>query len=413
MARFHFRAISAKGETIEGEIEAADQPAVIEQLRQRKQMPLAIQPAGTPLGRAARSGSLNWLNQPLFERGRMRQSDVAVMTRELATLLNAGLTVDQSLKFLIDVAASEPQRRLLTDLLENVQGGSTFADALDNHHMIFSNAYISLVRAGEAGNALQDVLSRLAQFLDQSEQLAQQVKSALVYPIMLMIMAGVSVMILLTLVVPQFTPLFDEAGADLPLLTQMVVSLGEAAERFWWLALIAVIGLALWFRAQLREPSSRARIDRFALKLPLIGDLLAKIDTARLARTLGTLLTNGVALPTALLIAKETMGNAVLKETLGATLTAVKEGKGIAEPLGQAKVFPKLATHLIAVGEKSGNLETMLDKISTIFDQEVNATIERLMTLLVPILTIGVGVVIALIIGAILTAILAAYQLPI
>ncbi len=233
MTRFHFRALSGKGETIEGEIEAADQAAVVEQLRQRQQLPVAIQPAGTPFGPKRKPGSFDWLNQPLFERGRMRQSDVAIMTRELATLLNAGLTVDQSLKFLIDVAASESQRRLLADLLEKVQGGSTFADALDDHRAIFSNAYISLVRAGEAGNALNDVLLRLAQFLDQSEQLTQQVKSALVYPIMLMFMAGVSAVILLTLVVPQFTPLFETAGAELPLLTRIVVGLGEAAERYW------------------------------------------------------------------------------------------------------------------------------------------------------------------------------------
>lgn len=413
MARFQFRAIGAKGETVEGEMDAADQQAVVEQLRQRQQMPLAIQPAGTPLGPRRKTNPVDWLNQPLFVRRGLRKSEIAVMTRELATLLNAGLTVDQSLKFLIDVAANEPQQRLLADLLENVQGGLTFADALENHRGTFSNAYISLVRAGEAGNALQDVLTRLAQFLDQSEQLTQQVKSALVYPIMLLIMAGVSVMILLTLVVPQFTPLFEQAGAELPLLTRLVVGLGEAAEAYWWLALILAAGLVLWFRSQLREPESRARIDRLALKLPLFGDLLAKIDTARLARTLGTLLANGVALPTALAIAKETMGNAVLRDTLGSTLTAVKEGKGIAAPLDRAKVFPKLATHLIAVGEKSGNLEAMLDKLSTIFDQEVKATIERLMTLLVPVLTIGVGLVIATIIGAILTAILAAYQLPI
>lgn len=413
MARFHFRALSGKGETIEGEIEAPDQATVVEQLRQRQQMPVAIQPAGTPLDQNRTSGSFDWLNQPLFERRSMRQADVAVMTRELATLLTAGLTVDQSLKFLIDVAAGEPQRRLLADLLEKVQGGSTFADALDNHRLIFSNAYISLVRAGEAGNALHEVLSRLAEFLDRSEQLTQQVKSALVYPIMLLLMAGVSVVILLTLVVPQFTPLFETAGAELPFLTRIVVGVGEMAERYWWLALILSVGLALWLRAQFREPSSRARIDRMALKLPLIGDLIAKIDTARLARTVGTLLANGVALPTALSIAKDTMSNAVLRETLGSTLAAVKEGKGVAGPLGRSGVFPKLATHLIAVGEKSGQLETMFLKVAMIFDQEVKTTIERLMTLMVPILTIGVGLVIATIIGAILTAILAAYQLPI
>ena len=413
MARFQFRAVSTKGETLEGEIEAADRNAVIEQLRQRQQMPLAIEPAGTKVTRGSPAGFSLSLDQPLFQRGRVGHRDVAVMTRELSTLLNAGLTVDQSLSFLIDVAASEPQRQLMASLLKKVQGGSTLAAALENHKATFSNAYISLVCAGETGNALNEVLARLAHFLDRSEQLTQQVKSALVYPIILLIMASISVVVLLALVVPQFTPLFESAGAELPALTKLVVGLGEAAEAYWWLILLGGLVIALWIRAQLRNPASRARIDRLSIRLPLIGDLIAKIDTARLARTVGTLLASGVALPNAISIAQETMGNALLRDTLENTLNAVKEGERMAVSLEQAKVFPKLATHLIAVGERSGQLEAMLLKTAEIFDQEVETTIERLITLLVPLLTIGVGIVIATIIGAILTAILAAYQLPI
>lgn len=413
MARYHFRALGSKGETIEGELDAADQSAVVEQLRKRQQMPLAIQPKGTPLGSSSRSGLFAWLNQPLSLRRGLRQRDVLIMTRELSTLLNAGLTVDQSLSFLIDIAENENLRRLIADLLEKVQGGSTLANALEDHNATFSNAYISLVRAGESGNALNEVLARLAQFLDRNEQLTNQVKSALVYPMMLMIMAGISIVVLLALVVPQFTPLFESAGAELPALTQVVVGLGDAAKNYWWLALIVTTGLALWMRAQFRDPVSRAHIDRAALKLPMIGDLIAKIDTAKLARTVGTLLMNGVALPHALAIAKDAMGNATLRDHLAETLTAVKEGKRVAASLEHAGAFPKLATHLIAVGERSGQLDVMLLKIAEIFDSEVKTTIERLMTLLVPVLTIGIGIVIATIIGAILTAILAAYQLPI
>jgi general secretion pathway protein F len=413
MARFHFRAVTGKGDTIEGEIEAASQEAVIEQLRRRQQLPLAVEPAGSAAARAG-SGSLGaWLNQPLFQKRRLGPAEVAVITRELATLLNAGLTVDQSLRFLLDVAEGEATRRLLADLLEQVQGGTTLADALASHEETFSTADVSLVRAGEAGGALNDVLARLAEYLDRAEQLAQQVRSALVYPIMLLVMAAISVLILLTVVVPQFTPMFESAGAELPFLTRLVVGLGEAAKNYWWLALLVVLALVLVVRAQLRNPVSRARIDGMALKLPILGDLLAKIDTARLARTLGTLLANGVALPTALGIARQTLGNAVLRETVENTLAAVREGKGVAGPLAQAGVFPKLAVHLLAVGEKSGQIEAMLLKIAEIFDQEVKATVERAMTLLVPLLTIGVGLVIATIIGAILSAILSAYQLPI
>ncbi len=411
MARFQFRAVDSKGETVEGEIEAADQTAVVDQLRKREQIPLSINPAGSDASGA--SALRRFLEQPLFSGGGVRQRDIAVMTRELSTLLNAGLNVDQALGFLLDVTQNERQRRLVSDLLEKVQGGSTLAAALEDHKNIFSNAYIGLVRAGESGNALNDVLTRLAEYLDSNERLNEQVKSALVYPIMLMVMASISIVVLLALVVPQFTPLFESAGADLPALTRLVVGLGDAAKNYWWLGLLILFGLWLWGRSQLSNPTSRAWIDRFALKIPLVGELIAKIDTARMARTVGTLLTNGVALPHALSIAKETMSNSMLRDTLGETLTGVKEGKRVAASLERADVFPKLAIHLIAVGERSGQLDVMLNKVAEIFDQEVKTTVERLMTLLVPVLTIGVGIVIATIIGAILTAILAAYQLPI
>ena len=414
MARFFFRAISGEGETVEGEIEADDRTAVVEQLRRQRRMPLAIEPAGSAR-RSSRGGtpSLDWLNAPIWGSQQLKPHDLAIMTREFATLLDAGLTVDQSLRFLSDVAEGTAQKRLFTSLLEQVQGGSTLADALDEHSVSFSPAYVSLVRAGEAGNALGDVLSGLADYLERNEGLRQRVRSALVYPSLLLIMAGVSVAILLVVVLPQFTPMFESAGADLPWLTQVVVAVGEAAQAYWLPALILIALAVLIFKSRLRHPPSRASIDRWLLRLPLFGPLIARIDTARLTRTVGTLLANGVSLPNALSIAKDTLGNAVLRGTIGETLDAVKEGKGLAQTIGQSGNFPPLATHLLAVGERSGHLEAMLMKIADIFDQEVTQTVDRLMTLLVPALTLAVGLVIALIIGAILSAIFATYQLPI
>jgi general secretion pathway protein F len=268
------------------------------------------------------------------------------------------------------------------------------------------------VRAGEAGGSLDDVLAQLAQYLDQAEALAEQVRSALVYPIVLLVMAGLSILVLLTVVVPQFMPLFESAGAELPLLTRIVIAAGDGAQRYWWLILIGLALLVWLVRRQLREPQSRARIDRVALRLPLLGGLLAKIDTARLARTLGTLLANGVPLLNALAIARETLGNAVLREALCETASAVKERRGPAAPRARAGPFPPLAIPLLSVGERSGHLDAMLLKIAEIFDRETRSTIERLMTLLVPVLTIVLGALIATIIGAVLAAILSAYQLP-
>lgn len=412
MPRFHFRALNDKGEAVEGELDAADEPGLIARLREQRRMPLDIQLAGTPL-RAPSGGRIAaLLNQPVFGRGGLAQKDLSVMTRELATLMVAGLPLDRALSFLADVADRPSQRKLIGEILNAVRGGATLADALDAQG-VFSTSYVSLIRAGEAGNALTEVLARLATFLDQGEQLRQQMTSALVYPAILLVMSALSVTLLLTLVLPQFTPLFDQAGAELPLLTQIVLTAGDIVQGYWWLILLLPLAVPIVWRLLRDDPANRSRIDRFLLRLPLAGDLIAKADTATLTRTVGTLLTSGVALPAALRIARETMANTALRDVVGATTNAVKEGKGIAEPLAQSKLFPKLATHLIAVGEKSGQLEMMLLQTSSIFDREVKTAVDRLMTLLVPVLTIAVGLIIAMIIGAILSAILASYQLPI
>lgn len=412
MPRFHFRALDEKGETVVGELDAFDERGLISKLREQQQMPLEIQLAGTPLQAPSGSRITAFLNMPFFAQGRLRPNDLTVMTRELATLMTAGLPLDQALAFLSEVAEKASQKQLIDDILDAVRSGSTLADALDAQGT-FSASYVSLVRAGEAGNALDEVLTRLATFLDQNEQLRQQVTSALVYPAILLVMSILSVMVLLTLVLPQFTPLFDQAGAELPLLTQIVMAFGDIVQSYWWLMLLFAFASPIAWQLLWREPASRARIDRFVLKLPLAGDLATKADTATLTRTVGTLLTSGVALPAALRIATEAMTNSALRAVVGSTTNAVKEGKGIAGPLAESKLFPKLATHLIAVGEKSGQLEMMLLQISSIFDREVKTSVDRLMTLLVPVLTIAVGLVIAVIIGAILSAILASYQLPI
>jgi general secretion pathway protein F len=410
MARFRYRAVNAAGDLIEGELDGHDQGAVVAQLRGQGHLPLATEPVAAGVDDAG-SALLRRLRQPVFG-GRVGRREVAMVTRQLATMLDAGLTIDQALRFLLELADREALRRLLTDLLERVQGGSTLADACAEHEEVFTRAYVSLVRAGEAGGALNEVLARLADYLENAERLAEQVKSALVYPIILLVMAGLSIVVLLTVVVPQFTPLFESAGAELPLLTRIVVGAGEAMQRWWWLLLLAIV--ALWWlgRRLLQRPDSRAVIDRALLRLPLVGGLLARIDTARLARTLGTLLANGVPILNALAIASQTLANAALREALGETALAVKEGRGVADSLARSRRFPALAVRLIAVGERSGHLEAMLLRIADIYDGEVRSTVDRLMSLLVPALTLGLGLVIAAIIGAVLMAILSAYELP-
>jgi len=411
MTRFRYRAVNPAGDVIEGEADGQDQSAVVDQLRRQGHLLLATEPivAGVEdLGSIVR----RWLNQPLIGQGKVGRREVAMITRQLATMLDAGLTIDQTLRFLVDLADSEALRRLLTDLLERVQGGTTLADACAEHEGVFTRAYVSLVRAGEAGGALNEVLARLTDYLESAEKLAEQVKSALVYPIILLVMAGLSIVVLLTVVVPQFAPLFENVGAELPLLTRIVVGVGDVMQRYWWILLVGCLYLWWLIRRQMQHAESRARIDRWLLRVPLVGGLVTRIDTARLTRTLGTLLANGVPILSALAIARDTIGNAALRKALGEAATAVKEGKGVADPLGRSRRFPQLAVRLIAVGERSGHLEQMLLKVADIYDAEVRSTVERLMSLLVPALTLCLGAVIATIIGAVLMAILSAYELP-
>jgi general secretion pathway protein F len=412
MARFHFRAVAASGEVVEGDLEAASQDEVVEQLRRQGHLPLRAEPLEGGRATATGPGLAARLRQPLFGRARVTRKDLAIMTRELATLLEAGLSLDQAFRLMVDLVDHEAVRRLLQELLEAIQGGSTLADALEARADIFPDAYVSMVRAGEAGGSLDEVLARLAHHLDSSEALAQQVRSALVYPVILLVMAGLSIAILLTVVLPQFTELFESAEAELPLLTRVIIGVGDVVQQTWWIMLLALTAFLLWFRRALKTSTTRARIDRLLLEVPLAGELATKLDVARFSRTLGTLLGNGVPLLGAMAIVQGTLANAMLREAVEQAAAGAKEGQGIAQPLERTKRFPKLALHLIAVGERSGRLEAMLMKVAEIYDKEVQLTIERMMSLLVPTLTIGLGLVIAGIIGAILSAILQAYQLP-
>lgn len=411
MGRFRYRAVAASGELVEGEMDAASQATVIERLRGKGHLPLAADEVVAASGRRRRMTIMQWLRQPVLGQMRVSRRDVAMMTRELATLLEAGLTLDQSLTLLIELAAGEPLETLLADLLERIQGGSSLANALAQHQKLFPRVYVSMVRAGETGGALREVLGRLARYLDEAEALREQVKSALVYPVLLLILAAVSIVILLTVVLPQFTPLFENAGAQLPWLTRAVMAVGDSVQRYWWIMLLAGLGAVWVARRQLRRPARRAQVDRWLLRLPLLGDLLAKIDTARFARALGTLLANGVPPLTALAIVQDALANATLRRALADAATAMKDGGGLAAPLGRSGVFPRLAVHLLGVGEEFGQLDPMLLKIAEVFDRDVRSTIERLMALLVPVLTIALGAIVAVIITSVLMAIFSAYDL--
>ncbi len=401
MALFHYKAVSEDGEVLEGEMQAASREVVIERLFEAGHTPLHAEPVA-----AEGAGGFK-----LFGRRRLSHQQIVDLTRELATLLNAGLPLDRALEILIDLAADERAAKLLTAVREEVHGGSTLADALEAQPGAFNRFYLNMVRAGEMGGALEAVLTRLSDSLERAAELKETINSALIYPAILVTVAGLSVVILLVYVVPQFTALFESSGKALPLPTQIVIAVGEGFRHYWWAMALAIVALLLFMQRQLSRPASRLRWDRWFLRMPLAGDLVSKVEAARFARTLGTLLGNGVPLLTALSIVRETAGNQVLAQTIDEVAESLKKGKGLSEPLMQAGHFPRLAVQLVRVGEETGLLEEMLLRVADIYDREVKTSVQRMLALLEPLLIVGLGLIIAAIIMSILVAILAVNEL--
>ena len=404
MPRYQYEAVDASGEVVRDELDAATLDAAITRLRDQGLLPLAVNEAK---GGFLRGG----FGQPLFSKRRtLSRKAIALLTQQLASLLHAGMPLDRALSILIGVTEDPQLKPVLVRVQEKVRGGSSLADALEVQG-VFSRFYLNMIRAGEAGGALDAVLKRLSEFLERSRALRETVSSALIYPIILLSVSALAVIILLTFVVPQFQRLFADAGKALPLATQIVIAAGNGFRYYWWVGLILILLLVAVMRQQLSHPESRARWDDWFLRLPLFGDLIAKVETARLSRTLGTLLGNGVSLLNALTIVRETLGNQVLANALGEVAEHVKTGRGLADPLLDAERFPKLAVQMIRVGEETGQLQEMLLQVADTYDDEVQTAVKRMLTLLEPILILGLGVVIAGIIMSILVAILSLNEL--
>jgi len=398
--KYFYKAVKLDGEAVEGELEAADEAALISALQAQGLLPLETRSAG---GLRARLGRTR--------RRRLNQKEIGILTRELATLIEAGLTLDRSLQVLIELTPEGHLVRVLSDLQDRVRGGATFSSALEAQEGQFPRLYINMVKAGEAGGALDQVLDRLADYLERTAELRQTVTSALVYPSILLFVAFTSVILLLVFVVPQFTALFEDMGAALPLSTRIVVGAGDLFRNYWWAMLAAVALIALVLERWMQDEQVRDRLDHRILGLPLFGDLIWKMETARLAHTLATLLKNGLPLLSALTLAKEVVSNRKISHLLDEAGEDLKHGRGLAGPLVRLKALPDLALQMIRVGEESGALDAMLAKVANIYDRETRNSVQSMLTLLEPVLIIGLGVVVAGIIISILMAILGANEL--
>lgn len=394
MALFQYKALSATGESLEGQMEAANADEVIVRLQDQGYLPVEALRADQ-----VREG----LN--LFSFGRKRELDpahVLQFTQQLATLLGAGQPLDRALGTMIEMPEKPEGRKVIERIRETVRGGAPLSVALEQQHGLFSRLYVNLVRAGESGGGLDDALRRLAEYLERSRELRSRVGNALTYPVFLLVLVIVSVSVLLVFVVPQFEALFASLNADLAWYTQLVLWMSKALRNGWPLILAAILLFAWWFGARLGDPAWRLAMDARLLRNRYAGPLIARLETARLARTLGTLVGNGVPLLTALNLGGNVLSNRVLANALEAASGEVKSGSGLGYALGRQKVFPRLAVQMIQVGEESGELDTLLIKVADTFDVETRNALDRLLVLLVPALTILMALVVAAIILSVL-----------
>ena len=348
----------------------------------------------------------------LFAKARISQDDLGILTRELATLLKAGLPLDRSMEILIGLAEKPTVAELLVAIRNDVRGGASLSKALDPHRDVFTRFYVNMVKAGEVGGALGNVLMRLADHMERSKELRDSVVSALIYPVILFTVAVASVLILVIFVVPQFRQIFDQSGKALPFATDVVLTIGIFM-RHNWPILFAGLALAGWlFMRSLANPVSRAKWDVKFLRWPVMGKLIAKMEMARFARSLATLLQNGVPLLAALSILKDTLGNAVFRDAVELVARDLKEGRGMAKPMNEANVFPKLAVQMIAVGEETGKLDEMLFQVADVYDREVAAAVKRALALIEPVMIIGLALLIGGIIMSLLVAMFDLMDLP-
>ena len=387
MHSFQYRALDAEGITQKGNLAAADQQAAVSQLQARGWLVLSIEAGSQRLARASRV---------------MNDAALVSFTQQLGTLLGAGQPLERSLDILIRQTHRPTVRALIERIREQVKAGKPFSQALQEEDGQFSTLYVSMVRAGEAGGALEDTLGQLSDYLERSQTLRGEVINALIYPAFLIVGVLGSLALLLAYVVPQFVPIFRDLGVPIPLITQVILAMGEFLSA-WGLVLLGGIVALVWACAiALRNPARRERHDRRLLGLKIIGPLLQRIEAARLARTLGTLLDNGVALLQALQVVRQVCSNRALVAQIEQATEWVKGGGTLASAFGQQPLLPELAIQMIEVGEQSGELDRMLLKVAQVFDVEAKRGIDRMLAALVPTLTVVMAVMVAVIMLAIM-----------
>ena len=399
MNTFYYKATDRLGKPIEGNLEAKNYQNAVTQLRRLNYLPIQI---------TSQSNKKLSIKSPLLISGlrnKISQKDLVSITQQLATLVDSRITLDKSLSILVDLAEKPQAKEVLIEIHKKVHAGSSFADALADFPKVFSKLYINMIRAGETGGTLASSLNSVASFLEKSEELKANIKSAMIYPAILSSVGGFAILILFTVVIPRFSKLFDELGSALPLPTKIMLFLSSSIINHWLAIIIVFTLFVAGFIFYLREEKGKMHWDGIVLRLPLFGSLAQKIEISRFSRTMATLLTSGVAILGALNITQAILSNRVIAATMNKLHKGLKEGNGLSQPLQQAGVFPPLAIHMIKIGEETGTLNEMLTKVANTYDREVERSIKQLISLIEPFMILSMALVIGFIVISMLLAI--------
>lgn len=380
MPVYQWVAITKKGRKIKGDLDAANEKIALSQLKKRN---LTI--------KKLKAKPKDLFAGVSFMQPKVTKRDIVIFTRQFSTMIDAGLPLVQGLQILSEQSENPTFKTILKRINSDVEGGSTLAEALKKHPEVFDNLFVNLVAAGEVGGILDTILRRLATFIEKAEKLKSQIKGAMTYPIVVMAIAIIVIVVILVFVIPVFEDMFKSFGSALPVPTQIVVTMSKFIQSYWYLIFGALFAMSFVFKRYRNSAGGRKVTDALALKLPVFGDLLKKTAVARFTRTLGTMLSSGVPILDALEIVAKTSGNVIIEEILFEVRGSIAEGQTIAEPLSENEIFPGMVIQMIAVGEATGALDTMLEKIADFYDDEVDTAVEALTSMLEPLLMLFLG----------------------
>jgi type IV pilus assembly protein PilC len=407
---FQYRAIDKTGKKKEGVIEAKSTADAINRIKSLGYYPTHIAESKKPIKRSERNRETqankqkslisSYIKIPFLGIGTVKNKDVVLFTRQLATLIDADLPLVRSLIVLRDQLKPCAMKDVIARLAKDVESGSTLSESMSRFPRVFSKLYINMIKAGEVGGVLEVVLERLADFSEKSQRLTARIRSALAYPAFVVLIALSVLVFLITFIVPRFMEIFTEVGTSLPTLTVLLLNLSSFLKNNWYVGIGVIAILALIYKLLYRSQKTRIFVDSFKLKLPVIGPLVCKISVARFSRTLGTLISSGVPILQALDITRDTAGNEVIAKAVHRVHDSIREGESIAEPLEASGVFPLMVVNMIDVGEETGSLDSMLIKVADTYDEEVDTTIGALTSLLEPLLIVMMGIIIGFIVVA-------------